>query len=57
MSGERVETVCHIMCQNARNWLRKNAKVGDAIRLVNTFTEDFVESLVLIAHQQKLASV
>ena len=35
--------------QSSRNWLRKNTKAGETIRLVNVFTGVFVKSLVLIA--------
>ena len=34
--------------KSARNCLRKNAKVGDAIRLEDAFTGDYVKSLILI---------
>ena len=36
-------------CQSETNWLRKNTKAGETIRLVNVLTRDFVKSLVLIA--------
>ena len=35
--------------KSARNWLRKNTKVGDTIRMEDAFTGDHVKSLILIA--------
>ena len=35
--------------QSSRNWLRKNTKAGETIRLVNVFTRDLVKILVLTA--------
>ena len=48
MFGERKKPLVTLW-QSSRNWLRKNTKVVDTIRLVNVFTGAFVKSLVLIA--------
>lgn len=34
---------------SARNWLGKNTKAGDTIRMEDAFTGDYVKSLILIA--------
>lgn len=35
--------------KSGRNWLRKNTKVGDTIRMEDAFTGDYVKSLIFIA--------